>query len=80
MLRICWRSDSQPKVRAKATGVLNPEGLRAPDECCRHKALGFIGPTRDARRAREPDHVRRHLYDILTFDELACRVTQALVS
>jgi UDP-3-O-[3-hydroxymyristoyl] N-acetylglucosamine deacetylase len=26
-----------------ATGVLNPEGLRAPDECCRHKALDLIG-------------------------------------
>ena len=24
-------------------GVLNPEGLRAPDECCRHKALDLIG-------------------------------------
>ena len=25
------------------TGVLNPEGLRFPDECCRHKALDLIG-------------------------------------
>ena len=25
------------------TGTLNPEGLRAPDECCRHKALDLIG-------------------------------------
>ena len=24
-------------------GVLNPEGMRAPDECCRHKALDLIG-------------------------------------
>jgi UDP-3-O-[3-hydroxymyristoyl] N-acetylglucosamine deacetylase len=24
-------------------GILNPEGLRAPDECCRHKALDLIG-------------------------------------
>ena len=24
-------------------GALNPEGLRAPDECCRHKALDLIG-------------------------------------
>ncbi|HEX3877235.1 MAG TPA: UDP-3-O-acyl-N-acetylglucosamine deacetylase [Bryobacteraceae bacterium] len=24
-------------------GVRNPEGLRAPDECCRHKALDLIG-------------------------------------
>ena len=26
-----------------AVGVMNPEGLRAPDECCRHKALDLIG-------------------------------------
>ena len=25
------------------TGVLNPDGLRAADECCRHKALDLIG-------------------------------------
>jgi UDP-3-O-[3-hydroxymyristoyl] N-acetylglucosamine deacetylase len=25
------------------TGVLNPGGLRTPDECCRHKALDLIG-------------------------------------
>jgi UDP-3-O-[3-hydroxymyristoyl] N-acetylglucosamine deacetylase len=25
------------------TTVLNPEGLRIPDECCRHKALDLIG-------------------------------------
>jgi UDP-3-O-[3-hydroxymyristoyl] N-acetylglucosamine deacetylase len=24
-------------------GIMNPEGLRAPDECCRHKALDLIG-------------------------------------
>lgn len=24
-------------------GVMNPEGLRFPDECCRHKALDLIG-------------------------------------
>ncbi len=24
-------------------GVMNPEGLRMPDECCRHKALDLIG-------------------------------------
>ena len=23
--------------------VMNPGGLRAPDECCRHKALDLIG-------------------------------------
>jgi len=26
-----------------AGGVMNPEGLRFPDECCRHKALDLIG-------------------------------------
>ncbi len=26
-----------------ARGVMNPEGLRFPDECCRHKALDLIG-------------------------------------
>jgi UDP-3-O-[3-hydroxymyristoyl] N-acetylglucosamine deacetylase len=26
-----------------AQGALNPEGMRAPDECCRHKALDLIG-------------------------------------
>ena len=26
-----------------AEGVMNPEGLRTPDECCRHKALDLIG-------------------------------------
>src|SRR3954447_13924859 len=26
-----------------ANGALNPGGLRAPDECCRHKALDLIG-------------------------------------
>jgi UDP-3-O-[3-hydroxymyristoyl] N-acetylglucosamine deacetylase len=25
------------------SGVMNPGGLRAPDECCRHKALDLIG-------------------------------------
>ena len=25
------------------TGVMNPEGMRFPDECCRHKALDLIG-------------------------------------
>jgi UDP-3-O-[3-hydroxymyristoyl] N-acetylglucosamine deacetylase len=24
-------------------GAMNPEGMRAPDECCRHKALDLIG-------------------------------------
>lgn len=26
-----------------ADGILNPEGLRFPDECCRHKVLDLIG-------------------------------------
>ena len=26
-----------------ADGPMNPDGLRAPDECCRHKALDLIG-------------------------------------
>ncbi len=30
---VCFRKD----------GALNPEGLRAADECCRHKALDLIG-------------------------------------
>lgn len=79
-------------------GVLNPEGLRAPDECCRHKALDLIGDLAllgrpllghvIAERAGHAMHaalVARimsdpSLYEILTFDELASRVTQALVS
>ena len=79
-------------------GVLNPEGLRAPDECCRHKALDLIGDLAllgrpllghvIAERAGHAMHaalVARimsdpGLYEILTFDQLASRVTQALVS
>ena len=80
------------------TGVLNPEGLRFPDECCRHKALDLIGDLAllgkpllghvIAERAGHAMHaalVARlmsdpSLYEILTFDQLASRVTQALVS
>ena len=80
------------------TGVLNPGGLRAPDECCRHKALDLIGDLAllgrpllghvIAERAGHAMHtalVARimsdpSLYEILTFDQLASRVTQALVS
>jgi UDP-3-O-[3-hydroxymyristoyl] N-acetylglucosamine deacetylase len=80
------------------TGVLNPDGLRAPDECCRHKALDLIGDLAllgrpllghvIAERAGHAMHaalVKRimsdpTLYEILTFDELASRVAQALVS
>jgi len=79
-------------------GVLNPGGLRAADECCRHKALDLIGDLAllgrpllghvIAERAGHAMHtalVARimsdpSLYEILTFDQLASRVTQALVS
>ena len=81
-----------------AQGVLNPEGLRAPDECCRHKALDLIGDLAlmgrpllghvIAERAGHAMHAALvktimsdpSLYEILTFDQLASRVTQALVS
>jgi UDP-3-O-[3-hydroxymyristoyl] N-acetylglucosamine deacetylase len=79
-------------------GVMNPEGLRFPDECCRHKALDLIGDLAllgkpllghvIAERAGHAMHaalVARimsdpSLYEILTFDQLASRVAQALVS
>jgi UDP-3-O-[3-hydroxymyristoyl] N-acetylglucosamine deacetylase len=79
-------------------GVLNPEGLRAADECCRHKALDLIGDLAllgrpllghvIAERAGHAMHaalVARimsdpSIYEILTFDQLASRVTQALVT
>jgi UDP-3-O-[3-hydroxymyristoyl] N-acetylglucosamine deacetylase len=79
-------------------GVLNPEGLRAPDECCRHKALDLIGDLAllgrpllghvIAERAGHAMHAALvktimsdpSLYEILTFDQLASRVAQALVS
>jgi UDP-3-O-[3-hydroxymyristoyl] N-acetylglucosamine deacetylase len=80
------------------TGVLNREGLRFKDECCRHKALDLIGDLAligkpllghvIAERAGHAMHaalVARimsdpSLYEILTFDQLATRVTHALVS
>ena len=79
-------------------GVLNPEGLRAADECCRHKALDLIGDLAllgrpllghvIAERAGHAMHaalVARimsdpSIYESLTFDQLASRVTRALVS
>jgi len=79
-------------------GVLNPGGLRAPDECCRHKALDLIGDLAllgrpllghvIAERAGHAMHAAlvksimsdASLYEILTFDQLASRVAQALVS
>jgi UDP-3-O-[3-hydroxymyristoyl] N-acetylglucosamine deacetylase len=81
-----------------AEGALNPEGMRAPDECCRHKALDLIGDLAllgrpllghvIAERAGHAMHaalVARimsdpSLYEILTFDQLAGRVAQSLVS
>jgi len=78
--------------------ILNPSGLRFPDECCRHKALDLIGDLAllgkpllghvIAERAGHAMHaalVARimsdpSLYEIITFDQLASRVTQALVS
>jgi len=80
------------------TGVQNPEGLRFPDECCRHKALDLIGDLAligkpllghvIAERAGHAMHtalVARimsdpSLYEILSFDQLATRVSHALVS
>jgi UDP-3-O-[3-hydroxymyristoyl] N-acetylglucosamine deacetylase len=80
------------------SGVMNPEGQRFPDECCRHKALDLIGDLAllgrpllghvIAERAGHAMHtalVARimsddSLYEILTFDQLASRFTQALVS
>ena len=79
-------------------GVVNPEGLRAPDECCRHKALDLIGDLAllgrpllghvIAERAGHAMHAalvarimsNPSLYEIITFDQLASRVAQALVS
>src|SRR5580704_8452658 len=65
------------------TGVLNREGLRFADECCRHQALDLIGDR--AGHAMHAALVARimsdpSLYEILTFDQLATRVTHALVS
>lgn len=80
------------------TGVLNPEGLRFPDECCRHKALDLIGDLAllgrpllghvIAERAGHAMHTAlvkkimsdSSLYDLVTFDQLASRVAESLVS
>lgn len=79
-------------------GVLNREGLRFVDECCRHKALDLIGDLAligrpllghvIAERAGHAMHTALvakimsdpSLYDLVTFDQLASRVTEALVS
>jgi UDP-3-O-[3-hydroxymyristoyl] N-acetylglucosamine deacetylase len=78
--------------------VMNPEGLRFADECCRHKVLDLIGDLAMmgrpllghviAERAGHAMHaalVSRimsdpSLYEIVSFDQLAMRVTAALVS
>jgi UDP-3-O-[3-hydroxymyristoyl] N-acetylglucosamine deacetylase len=80
------------------SGVMNPEGQRFPDECCRHKALDLIGDLAllgrpllghvIAERAGHAMHTAlvarimsdESLYEILTFDQLASRVIEALVS
>ncbi len=80
-----------------ADGVMNPGGLRAEDECCRHKALDLIGDLAllgrpllghvIAERAGHAMHAAlvarimsdASLYEILTFDQLATRVTHAVV-
>jgi UDP-3-O-[3-hydroxymyristoyl] N-acetylglucosamine deacetylase len=76
----------------------NPEGLRFPDECCRHKALDLIGDLAlmgkpllghvIAERAGHAMHAALvskimsdpSLFEMLHFDQLAGRVTHALVS
>lgn len=81
-----------------ADDVMNPGGLRFPDECCRHKVLDLIGDLAligkpllghvIAERAGHAMHtalVARimsdpTLYEVLSFDQLATRVTHALVS
>ncbi len=80
------------------TSVMNPDGLRFPDECCRHKVLDLIGDLAligrpllghvIAERAGHAMHAALvakimsdpSLYEILSFDQLATRVTHALVS
>ena len=79
-------------------GVMNPGGLRFPDECCRHKALDLIGDLAligrpllgnvIAERAGHAMHtalVARimsdpSLYEVVTFDELASRVAEAVLA
>src|SRR6202035_3549280 len=81
-----------------SSGVMNPGGLRAPDECCRHKALDLIGDLAllgrpllghvIAERAGHAMHaalVERimsdpSLYELITRDQLASRVTEALIA
>ena len=85
---VCFNRDS----------ILNAEGMRFPDECCRHKALDLIGdlaligkPLLGHVIAEKAGHAMHFalvqrimndptLYEILSFDQLAGRVTEALVS
>jgi UDP-3-O-[3-hydroxymyristoyl] N-acetylglucosamine deacetylase len=78
--------------------VMNPEGLRFPNECCRHKALDLIGDLAligkpllghvIAERAGHAMHTAlvakimsdSTLYEIVTFDDLASRVVESLVT
>jgi UDP-3-O-[3-hydroxymyristoyl] N-acetylglucosamine deacetylase len=77
--------------------VLNPGGLRFPDEPCRHKVLDLLGDlamvgrpllghvvTERAGHAMHYALVQKimsdpSLYEIISFDQLATRVTHALV-
>ena len=79
-------------------GVLNAEGLRFGDECCRHKALDLIGDLAligrpllghvIAERAGHAMHTALvakimsdpSLYELVTFNQLAARVTESLVA
>jgi UDP-3-O-[3-hydroxymyristoyl] N-acetylglucosamine deacetylase len=79
-------------------GVMNPEGLRFADECCRHKALDLIGDLAligrpllgnvIAERAGHAMHIALvkkimsdpSIYEIVTFDELASRVAEAVLA
>jgi UDP-3-O-[3-hydroxymyristoyl] N-acetylglucosamine deacetylase len=79
-------------------GVMNPEGLRFNDECCRHKALDLIGDLAligrpllgnviaecaghklhtalVARIMSDPT-----IYEIVTFDDVASRVAEAVLA
>jgi UDP-3-O-[3-hydroxymyristoyl] N-acetylglucosamine deacetylase len=78
--------------------VMNPEGLRFANECCRHKALDLIGDLAligkpllghvIAERAGHAMHTAlvakimsdSSLYEIVTFDDLASRVVESLVT
>jgi UDP-3-O-[3-hydroxymyristoyl] N-acetylglucosamine deacetylase len=79
-------------------GVMNPEGLRFENECCRHKALDLIGDLAligrpllghvIAERAGHAMHTAlvkkimsdQSLYRIVTFDEVASQVAEAVLA